>query len=196
MAKYDLEEIRHKLVHLPLGLLQHCERTVQVCSDLALQYGEDVERAQVAALLHDVARPLAPEELLRIARQYRLPITWVDETMPFLLHGPVGAVLMRRDFGITDEGMLEAVSCHTVGRPNMSTLARVLFIADKIELGKEETYPGIARIRTIAAKNLNQAVLEFINWEIGFLIRRNGLLHPLSIETRNELLARSKEAVI
>ena len=196
MVKYDLDELRQRLAHLPVGLAQHCERTMQVCRDLAIRHGEDVQRVQVAALLHDVARPLAAEELLRLARGYHLPITWVDESMPFLLHGPVGALLVRRDFGITDEGILEAVSCHTVGKPNMSHLARILFIGDKTEPGKEETYPGIARIRALAADNLDRAILEFFNWEIGYLIRRHGLIHPLSIEARNELVARLRETVI
>ncbi|MFQ5874695.1 MAG: bis(5'-nucleosyl)-tetraphosphatase (symmetrical) YqeK, partial [Dehalococcoidia bacterium] len=127
-------------------------------------------------------------QLLSLARDFGLSVTPLDERVPVLLHGPVGAEILRRDFQIRDEEVLEAVRCHTIGKAGMGAVARVLYLADKIEPSKDARYPFNSEVRELAGKDLDRAILKFIDCEVSALISRGELVHPSTIEARNHLL--------
>lgn len=183
--------ISRRLKALPQGLQAHCQQVSRICLILAHRFGADPEKARLAGLVHDIARTLTEKELLALAQSYRLAINEVERKVPLLLHGPVGAEILRRDLGITDPEVLQAVSCHTTGRKDMSLLDKVVFLADKIEPGKSILYPEIDRVRELADKDLDQAVVEFLSWQIELLARNGSLLHLATVEARNSLLLSS-----
>lgn len=186
--KESLAEARRRLSSRPPWLLEHCEAVAALCRELARIFGEDEEKAELTGLLHDITRDKSPEELLRLARDFNLTINEIEKKMPLLLHGAVAAEILRREWGIKDEDILDAVRHHTNAAPGMSKLAKIVFLADKLEPGKAKLYPGLGKVRKLARRNLDQALLEFLNWQIAFLARRKAILHPAALQARDELL--------
>ena len=191
---YDIEALRAKIQHLPQGLLDHIERVVGIALELANNFHIDQERVEVAALLHDIARANASEVLLGLAREFNLAVSPLEERLPVLLHGPVGAEMARRDLQVQDEEVLEAIRCHTIGRAGMGPVARVVYLADKLDPSKDSRYPFNPKVRELARKDLDEAMLEFINCEVSMHISRGDFVHPFTIDARNDLLAGLKSA--
>lgn len=144
------EELTEKRYIHTLGV-QH----TAVC--LAARYGEDARKAALAGLLHDCAKCLPEETLLKDCRERNLPITEIEERHPYLLHGKLGACYAKERYGITDKEIQDAISCHTTGKPAMSVLEEIIFLADYIE-PERRMIPGLEQIRIKAFENLSQAV--------------------------------------
>jgi len=159
----------------------HTLRVAATAEDLARAHRLDPERARLAALLHDAARETEPEEFLRLATGWDLPLGEPERESPKLLHGPVAAELARRELGVDDEKVLEAIRVHTVGSPGMGPLALVLYVADKIEPARE--YPSVERLRGLSHKDLGEAAAESLRRSIAHNEGRGRPIHPASRET-------------
>jgi len=181
-------ELRAAVARLPRGLAEHIEGTVEEARRLALLHGADEERAALAAWGHDIARALSPSELLAEARRLGLPLDPAEEQAPILLHGTVGAAILSRDYGIDDPDVLAATRYHTTARAAMSTLEKVVFLADKIEPGKLLAEPALTKVRRLADRDLDAAILECLNQHLLEAKRRGWPLHPHTVAARNELL--------
>jgi predicted HD superfamily hydrolase involved in NAD metabolism len=107
------------------------------------------------------------------------------------LHAPVGAVIAHRDYGVDDPEVLAAIRWHTTGGPEMSLLDEIVFLADYIEPGR--TFPGVDRLRALAAASLPEALLAAYDQTLGYLIAGGGLIHPATMEGRNALLMKLKK---
>lgn len=180
-----------RLEGLPAGLRDHCQRVSEKARELARRYGEEEERVALAALLHDVARARGTEELLAQAEALGLSVSQVERAMPVLLHGPVAAELARRELGVSDEEVLAAVAWHSTGRKGMTPLEKVVFLADKLDPGKEGYYPpGLEGLGQAAERGLDQALLVYFDWQLRHLLERGALIHPAMVEARNDVLGR------
>ncbi|MFB5189992.1 bis(5'-nucleosyl)-tetraphosphatase (symmetrical) YqeK [Alicyclobacillus fastidiosus] len=166
---------------------RHVEGVVQASIDLAKQYGVCVEQAEIAAWLHDIAREWSWEKLRVASQTIEVPPGFA--TIPTLLHGPIGAHIGKTHYGIDDELVLDAVRYHTTGRPDMTALDMVLFVADAIEPGRD--YAGVEDIREAARRSLESAVRLSIDNTIRFLVDAGKPLFPLTVLTRNDLIMRS-----
>lgn len=184
----QVETVRAAVARLPRGLAGHIESVVAEARRLALLHGADEERAALAAWGHDIARALSPSELLTKARRLGLAVDPVEEEAPILLHGPIGAAILSRDYGIDDPEVLAAARYHTTGRAGMSTLEKVVFVADKIEPGKVRAKPALARVKRLANRDLDAAILEYLNQHLLEASRRAWPLHPQTVAARNHLL--------
>jgi predicted HD superfamily hydrolase involved in NAD metabolism len=173
---------------LPRGLAEHIESVVAEARRLALLHGVDEERAALAAWGHDIARALSPSELLAEARRLGLAVDPVEEEAPILLHGPVGAAILSLDYAIDDAEVLAVARYHTTARAGMSTLEKVVFVADKVEPGKVQGEPALARVHQLADRDLDAAILEYLNQHLVEASRRRWPLHPNTVAARNHLL--------
>lgn len=158
----------------------------QAALDLAQRFGADEEQAGLAAILHDAAKNMGAAELLSLARQDGMIVDIVQQQAPDLLHGPVAAVLARRELSVAEEAVLRAVAIHTTGAPAMSVLDKVIYLADYIEPGRD--FPGVEELRRLAARDLDEAVLAAMDGTLHHVIDRGLLIHPLTVEARNWLL--------
>lgn len=158
----------------------HTVRVARTAEDLARLHGLDPDRARLAALLHDAAREVSPEQFLELAGRFGVPVGDPERETPKLLHGPVAAELARRELGVEDDEVLDAVREHTTGRPGMSLLSLALFVADKIEPARD--YPSVGRIRQQARKDLREAAAESLRRAIAHNEDRGRPTHPSSIE--------------
>ncbi len=188
----QIEALKAAIGRLPRGLAEHVERVVAEADRLAAGLRElDREQLELAAWGHDIARALSRRELLARARGFGLKVSPVEEKAPILLHGPVGAEILRREHGIDDPEVLAAARFHSTGRAGMSLLEKVIFVADKIEPGKVRAKPALARVRELADRDLDAAILEYLDQMLMVASEENWSLHPQAIAARNErLLAR------
>jgi len=185
----QIEALKAAIGRLPRGLAEHVERVVAEADRLAAGFKElDREQVELAAWGHDIARALSRRELLARARGFGLEVSPVEEEAPILLHGPVGAEILRQEHGIDDPEVLAAARFHSTGRAGMSLLAKVIFVADKIEPGKVRAKPALARVRELADRDLDAAILEYLDQMLMVAREEGWPLHPQAVAARNELL--------
>lgn len=177
--------------HVPPSRLNHILRVEQMAIALAGHHNLDVEKAAQAGLMHDLAKYFKPQKLLEIARAENLDIDPVSEATPHLLHADVSAIVARDTFGLKDEEVLQAIANHTLGRPGMSLLSCIVFVADSLEPGRGNT-PELEALRQMSYKNLYQAVWLTCDYSLKFLLETHCLIHPRTIATRNWFLQKVK----
>ncbi len=165
---------------------QHSLQVADTAVKMARRYGLDEYRANLAGLLHDYARDLSEEVLLETAAKNNLIGNQVERDIPELLHGPVGAFLLKQELEIKDTELLSAISHHTLGAVGMSDLEKVIFIADMIEPGR--SYNGVAELRELAYKDLDKTMLLGLESSIRYCLDAGKTLHPQTVEARNSFL--------
>ena len=159
----------------------HTQRVAETAERLAEFHGLDSKKARLAGLLHDAAREVGKEELLRVAEEDDLAVGDFEHERPMLLHGRVAAELARRDLGVKDGEILDAVRAHTTGEPGMGALALTLFVADKVEPGREG--PNVEDLRELACKDLRRSARAALESSISHNEDRGHPVHPKSLET-------------
>lgn len=167
------------------GRFEHSLRVADEAARLAQRWGADPEKAKLAGVLHDVARELPPEEMHRLIDEQRIQVTEQELQVQPLLHAPVGAFLVQHEFGLDDAEVWAAIRYHTTGRPDMSLLEKVVYLADYIEPGRN--FPGVDQARRLAEANLDAAMLWAFNQTIDYLAKRGSSAHPFTVEARNAL---------
>ena len=153
---------------------------------LAEQYDVSVEKASIAGLIHDCAKDLSFDQLLKQAAQFDIIMDDLTKYQPELLHGVVGAALAKELFEIEDNEIIDAVKYHTTGRHNMTKLDKIIYLADFIEPSRN--FDGIDPLRKIAFSNLDEAILMTLEHTIYYVITKGKLLHVDTIHARNFLL--------
>lgn len=193
--KYTIEDIQEKLrkklkgsryVHT-LGV-----EYTSVC--LAMKYGENLETAELAGLLHDCAKELPEKKLIQICRDHGERISKMEYQNPFLLHGKAGACLARDKFGIDDANILNAIRYHTTGRPGMTLVEKIVFVADYIEPNRKKA-DNLTELRRMAFENLDETVLRILEQTLDYLIRTGKEIDRHTVVTRDyyKKLLRSSE---
>ena len=169
---------------VPAARIKHILGVEQMSIELALHYQLDVKKAATAGLMHDLAKYFKPSVLLQMAREEGLELDPVDEENPHLLHADVSAIVARDKFGIFDEEILQAIQDHTLGRPGMSGLSCIVFLADTLEPGRGNT-PELEALRQVAWQDLYKAVWLTCDYSLKYLLETRCLIHPRTIRSRN-----------
>ena len=182
----EIKKVKH-LVKKKLSTKRyaHVKNVVHAAIELAEQYGADPKKAELAAWLHDIVKEEPKEELLQLLRQDAIMSKSTEQRPEVVWHGPCAAIYARTELGITDTQVLSAVECHTTGKPNMSVLDKVLFVADAISC--ERDYPGVELLRSLANQDLDKAVMGVLEHTIQFVKEKNMPLDPLTWEALKEL---------
>lgn len=147
---------------------QHTLGVMYTCAALAMAHGADLYKAQLAGLLHDCAKCVPNKKKVRLCKKHKISVTLFEEENPFLLHAKLGAHFARKKYGVEDEEVLSAIRCHTTGRPAMTVLEKIVFIADYIE-PMRDTAPRLDEIRHLAFKDLDRCVYEILKDTLGYL---------------------------
>lgn len=166
---------------------KHCLGVEKTAISLAPKFGVDTEAASTAALLHDVSRELSADLLLNLACKFDIFISDIEQAEPILLHGSVGAILAKTDLSIEDPSIIEAISFHITGGPNLTSLSHLIFIADFIEPGRKFERARILREEAEILEP-DQILFRIYNETIAYVLNRGYLIHPNSIAGRNEIL--------
>lgn len=172
--------------HLSKDRLEHTIGVSGTARQLADKYGANADKAELAGLLHDRARQMPSNNLLQLAQAFAIVVNDAERNNPALLHGPVGACLVASEFGIDDADILRAIRLHTTGGAGMTLLDKIIYLADYIEPNR--SYPGVEKLRRLAAEDLDKALLAAYDQTLSYVIDNGWLIHPATVEGRNELL--------
>lgn len=183
MKNISTKKIRKKLEkQLDSKRYEHTLGVAYTASALAMCNHADIEKALIAGLLHDCAKCMSNEKRISICKKEAIPITKIEEKNPFLLHAKVGRYLAQKQFHVHDEDILNAILFHNTGRPKMSLLEKIIYVADYIEPGRKHA-PNLQEIRGLAFQNLDLALLQILRNTLGYLHDCNAVIDPMTQET-------------
>lgn len=182
--KMDLSELRKKMEHeLSSKRYLHTLGVSYTAACLAMAHGADMESAMTAGMLHDCAKSLKGEEQLRICEKNHLEISEVERLNPSaLLHAKAGAYLAETKYGVTVPDVLNAIRYHTTGRPKMSKLEKILYIADYIEPGRKHV-ADLELIRKMAYQDLDGTMARILENTLAYLKTTDGRIDSMTEET-------------
>lgn len=178
MRKKLKDMISRKRYAHTLGVMKEAVRLAKI-------YGADIEKARIAALLHDCAKYYKNEEAIDAARRLGIQPDSCQMAEPKLLHGPIGVKLAQIEFGVNDPEILSAIECHTTGKKNMTLLEKIIYVADMVEVGRD--FPGVRQMRRAARKNLDAVLISALKECIGHVKDKGKTLHPNSIQALSYL---------
>lgn len=164
---------------------QHTLGVAFTAANMASIHGVDSDLAYRAGLLHDCAKYLTNHEQLATCKKYKIPYTSIEKNTPSLLHSKLGCYYAEHFFHETDSNILNAICYHTTGRPEMSSLEKIIYLADYIEPGRT-TKPSpysLNEIRKACFKNLNKAMYMTLKCCITYLKEENCTIDETSKET-------------
>lgn len=165
---------------------EHSLRVEKIALALGKRYRVSQKNISLAALLHDCARRYDRKGLLKKAREMGLAVDAVKRSEPKLFHGEIGARLAGKEFGVKAPDIPNAIRRHTTGAPGMSKLEKIIYLADHIE--EERNFRGVHKLRSLAFKDLDQAVFEAASSMLRFLLSKKLPIHPETLRTRNYYL--------
>lgn len=172
-----LSYLKHKRIPHVLGTEQEAIR-------LAERYGADVEKARIAALLHDCTKKLDMESQLALCDHYGIELDELEQVSLKLLHSKTGAALARDVFGV-DEEIYNAIWWHTTGHANMTLLEKIIYLADYIEPSRD--FPGVDKLRSVCYKDLNEGLLLGLEMTIREMTDMGNPVHRATLEARDAL---------
>lgn len=161
---------------------EHTLGVEYTCACLAMRYGIDMEKAMTAGLLHDCAKHLLPEKKLQKCKKYNLPIQEFERKNPELLHAKLGAYFAEHKYGVKDTEVLSAITWHTTGRPAMTMLDKIVYIADYIEPNRNQA-PNLSVVRDLAFKNIDLCLLTILEDSLDYLDKKKAAVDPMTKET-------------
>lgn len=153
---YRKEIEKYVKSHLSDKRWNHTVNVVSEAEKLCQMYGGDMEKCVTAAIFHDVVKELPNEELNALVRKFGFDEKYIDS--PNLSHGKIAAALLKHEWGIDDEDIINAVLYHTTGRAGMSKTEKIVFIADAIE--PTRVYNGVEAIRKATYEDLDRGCLK------------------------------------
>lgn len=163
---------------------EHTLGVMYTSAALAMRYGADIQKSMTAGLLHDCGKYLPPKEQIRICEKKKITLTESELEMPALVHAKLGAYLARHEYHIKDAEILDAITYHTTGRPDMTLLEKIVYIADYIEPNRKEI-PGLADIRQIVFTDIDRAVCLSAGSTVRYLKNGGKAVDPMTINTYN-----------
>ncbi|MBO5033831.1 MAG: bis(5'-nucleosyl)-tetraphosphatase (symmetrical) YqeK [Lachnospiraceae bacterium] len=172
--------------HLTKDRYHHTLGVAYTAVAMAMRYNPDtrnsnfIKKAEIAGLLHDCAKCMDNDKKLKICDQNNIPYSEFEAEHPYLLHGKVGAYIAQVKFGINDDDILQAITWHTTGRPNMSLLEKIVFIADYIEPGRRPI-PELDEIRQLAFIDIDRAMEKILLNTLKYLEMKG---NPIDVMTQ------------
>ncbi|RDU23041.1 bis(5'-nucleosyl)-tetraphosphatase (symmetrical) YqeK [Anaerosacchariphilus polymeriproducens] len=190
----DLYQIENQLEKdLDTERYKHTLGVSYTAASLAMRYDFDIYKAQLAGLLHDCAKCISDSEKILICDREKIVISDFERENPFLIHAKLGAYLASTKYDVKDDEILEAITYHTTGRPNMSILEKIIYIADYIEPQRNKS-PNLKKIRKMAFIDIDECLCMILEDCLKFL-KGNGKhnIDPMTQKSYNYYLKKLKE---
>ncbi len=184
---HNIEEIKEYLkINLNSSRYNHVMGVVSTAKSLAKHYGCDIDKAEIAALCHDVAKNLNNSEMNKIFEKNNVVLSKDEQQGREIWHAIVGPIIAKEIFGIDDKDILNAIRWHTTGRENMSILEKVVYLADVIEPSRN--FDGIEEIREYAFKDIDNAMIMALTHTNQYLLARGFAVDINTVKARNYLI--------
>ena len=166
---------------------EHTLNVRKMAVKLAKRHDADEDRAALAALLHDAAKEISKDEMRAIMKAHPEYAEGGEERPTPVWHGICAAILARTEWGVKDEAVLSAIACHTAGKPGMSKLDKILYLADMSSA--ERDWPGVNKLRKLERKNLDAAMLMALKQTNDFVLSQGKPLDPMSKAAYDDIQA-------
>lgn len=186
LIKADLKE------KLPKKRYEHTLGVAYTAASLAMCYGEDILKAELAGILHDVAKAKKSSELKDDMKGYIDPYTdgayvaLIADKAPQILHAIYAPYLAKKDYKIEDKDILSAIRWHTTGKKDMTMLEKIVFVADYIEPNRKKL-PDLDRIRTLSFHDISEAVKVTAKSTIEYLGSQGMYIDKFTYELSDEV---------
>ena len=178
-----INQIRQKLQKQQDPIrFEHTVGVMYTAASLAMRYDADMESALIAGLLHDCAKGFSREKKLEMCAAYGLPVSEAEKQNPGLLHAKLGAYLAKNEYHIQDEAILDAITWHTTGRPEMTLLDKIIYIADYIEPNRNQA-PNLKHLRQLAFTDLDECLYQILEASLVYLKSRDEVIDPMTEKT-------------
>jgi predicted HD superfamily hydrolase involved in NAD metabolism len=184
--KKDLKEILSERRYI------HSLGVMEMAGKLAKIHNEDIETAKIAGLLHDIAKEMPKEEMLKYVKENNIETNKIERINTAILHGKIGADIAKKRYGVSKQ-IQNAIKYHTTTSPEMDTLAKIVYVADKTEMNRKSEDYDIEYERKLAKEDLDAVIIYIIDANIKSLIDKNKLIEEESVKTRNSLMIKKLE---
>lgn len=175
-AKSRMSEKRYK----------HSLGVEKTAAKLAKKYGANEGNASIAGILHDITKELSYEEQLQCCKEFGIILDEVENNEPKILHPLTAAYFVKIKLKIENEDVFQAIRNHTTARKGMSTLEKIIYLADFIEPNR--SFEGVEELRKLAAEDLDKAMIEATIMAICEVALKHRMIHNDTIEALNENL--------
>lgn len=184
MMVTDLKKIRKEMEEeLNAKRYEHTLSVAYTAASLAMVHDENTDNALLAGMLHDCAKCLSDKKLLSICHKHNLSVSEVEKQNPAsLLHAKAGSILAQEKYGIDNKDILNAICYHTTGRPDMSKLEKILYIADYIEPYRNHA-ANLNEVRRMAYQDLNKTLLKILEDTLAYLASTDRPIDSMTKET-------------
>ncbi|MCD8132084.1 MAG: bis(5'-nucleosyl)-tetraphosphatase (symmetrical) YqeK [Lachnospiraceae bacterium] len=188
----DLKKLRKKMRKVQdEPRYEHTLSVAYTAANLAAVHGGDMEKALRAGMLHDCAKCLPDHDKLALCKKYHIHVSDMERRNPSLLHAELGACLAKELYEESDPDVLNAISSHTTGRPDMSLLEKIIFVADYIEPGRTKA-THLREIRKMAYEDIDRAVVRILRDTLEYLVKTKTDIHPGTQRTLDYYLKHEK----
>lgn len=178
MSEYNIKQLQKKMKEvLTEDRYEHTLGVMYTAESLAMRYNIDMTKAAVAGLLHDCAKCIPNVQKLKMCRKYDIEISEMEEKNPSLLHAKLGAYLAETMYEVKEPEILNAIRWHTTGRPEMSMLEMIIYMADYIEPNRDKA-PDLKEIRRLTFENIEEALFKVLESTLNYLGSRPDMIDP------------------
>jgi len=182
---YSVDELKVLLKNrLSKKRYNHSVGVAEAAVKLAETYGENPEKAYLAGLLHDICKEEEPEKQKELMLEGNMNISGAELSAKALWHGPAGACYIKNELGIADNDILNAVRYHTVGRPSMSMLEKIIYIADLIS--DDRDYKDVDKMRKYAFSDFEKAMYEAVCYCITSVVKKQNYIPEGTLDLYNQ----------
>ena len=180
MAEYDLKLLQKQMKEeLSYDRYEHTIGVMYTAESLAMRYGVDMTKAAVAGLLHDCAKCIPNSQKIKLCKKHGIEVSEMEEKNPSLLHAKLGAYMAENVYGVKDPEILSAIKWHTTGKPDMSMMDMIVYMADYIEPNRDKA-PNLKAIRKLTFENIEEALYQVLEGTLSYLSNRPELIDPMT----------------
>lgn len=160
---------------------EHSLSVSYTCMNLAMRYGYDMEKAELAGLLHDCGKRYSDDIILKKCKKHGIAFTAEEEAAPAVLHANYGAWLAQHKYGVSDPEVLSAILYHTTGKPAMGMLEKIVYIADYIEPRRYKA-DNLVEMRKLAYLDLDETMYQILKGTVNYLKKKGGKTDPMTLD--------------
>ncbi|MDO5422780.1 MAG: bis(5'-nucleosyl)-tetraphosphatase (symmetrical) YqeK [Eubacteriales bacterium] len=176
MKEYHFHKMEKKLKkYMDEDRFIHTQGVMYTACALAMCHNADLAEARLAGLLHDCAKCIPNPKKLKICKRENIPVTDSELASPYLLHAKLGVYIAREKYDVTEREVLQAIRYHTTGRPEMSLLEKIIYIADYIEPGRDKA-PNLPQVRRLAFQDLDETMYVILRDTLSYLEGGSGTI--------------------